>query len=88
MGASAMKSPPILPTGDVTFLFTDIEGSTRLLVELGEAYEPLLATHAAILRRAFEDRHGVEVNTEGDAFFVAFASADKAWISSTSTPIG
>jgi hypothetical protein len=67
-----------LPTGDVTFLFTDIEGSTRLLVELGEAYEPLLATHAATLRRAFEDHRGVEVNTEGDAFFVAFASAADA----------
>jgi predicted ATPase/class 3 adenylate cyclase len=64
---------PALPTGTVTFLFTDIEGSTRLLQELGDRYPALRDEHAAILRRAIRDRDGVEVSTEGDSFFAAFA---------------
>jgi predicted ATPase/class 3 adenylate cyclase len=64
-----------LPTGTVTFLFTDIEGSTRLLSALGDAYPPLLAMHAGILRAAIGDHAGTEVNTEGDAFFAVFPSA-------------
>jgi len=67
-----------LPAGTVTFLFTDIEGSTELITRLGSAYEPLLEAHRAILRAAFEAAGGIEVQTEGDAFFVAFASASAA----------
>ena len=64
-----------LPTGTVTFLFTDIEGSTRLLRELGPDYAAALAEHRRVLREAFVRHGGVEVDTQGDAFFVAFASA-------------
>jgi len=65
-----------LPTGTVTFLFTDIEGSTRLLHELGpEGYASALAEHRRLLRDAFSANGGVEVDTQGDAFFVAFPSA-------------
>ena len=68
-----------LPTGTVTFLFTDIEGSTRLLNELGpEAYADALAEHRRILRAAFAAHGGVEVDTQGDAFFVAFPTATGA----------
>jgi predicted ATPase/class 3 adenylate cyclase len=68
-----------LPTGTVTFLFTDIEGSTRLLHELGEeAYADALAKHQAIVRGALAAHRGVEVDTQGDAFFCAFASARDA----------
>jgi predicted ATPase/class 3 adenylate cyclase len=67
-----------LPTGTVTFLFTDIEGSTRLLHELGDAYAEALAEHRRALRKAFAAHEGVEVDTQGDAFFVAFARAGDA----------
>jgi predicted ATPase len=67
-----------LPTGTVTFLFTDIEGSTRLLHELGEAYVETLAEHRRVLRHAFASHGGVEVDTQGDAFFVAFERASDA----------
>ena len=67
-----------LPTGTVTFLFTDIEGSTRLLREIGEGYGQALAEHRRILREAFTGHGGVEVDTQGDAFFVAFADASDA----------
>jgi predicted ATPase len=67
-----------LPSGTVTFLFTDIEGSTRLLHEHGERYAELLAEHRRILRDAFLRYGGVEVDTQGDAFFVAFPRADDA----------
>jgi len=67
-----------LPTGTVTFLFTDIEGSTRLLHEHGERYADLLAEHRRALRKAFAEHGGVEVDTQGDAFFVAFADASNA----------
>src|SRR5213083_2724265 len=63
-----------LPTGTVTFLFTAIEGSTRLLQQLGDRYAAVLDEHAAILRRAFAEGGGIEVSTEGDSFFVAFPS--------------
>jgi len=63
----------------VTFLFTDIEGSTLLLRELGEeAYITALAEHRGILREAFTRRGGVEVGTKGDEFFVVFRSAAQA----------
>jgi predicted ATPase len=68
-----------LPSGTVTFLFTDIEGSTRLLHDLGaQGYEQALAEHRGILRAAFEHHGGVEVDTQGDAFFVAFPTAPGA----------
>jgi class 3 adenylate cyclase len=67
-----------LPTGTVTFLFTDIEGSTRLLRELGERYAKVLFEHRRILREAFAANRGVEVDTQGDAFFVAFPRAADA----------
>ena len=68
-----------LPTGTVTFLFTDIEGSTRLLHELGsEGYADALAGHRRALRDAFARHRGVEVDTQGDAFFVAFSTAPDA----------
>src|SRR5213079_3007721 len=67
-----------LPSGTVTFLFTDIEGSTRLLHELGDAYADALAEHRRVLRAAFARHGGVEVDTQGDAFFVAFARASNA----------
>jgi predicted ATPase len=67
-----------LPTGTVTFLFTDIEGSTRLLHELGDAYADVLAEHRRLLREAFTGHGGVEVDTQGDAFFVAFTTAKDA----------
>jgi predicted ATPase len=67
-----------LPGGTVTFLFTDIEGSTRLLHELGDAYADALAEHRRALREAFERHGGVEVDTQGDAFFIAFARAADA----------
>ncbi len=67
-----------LPSGTVTFLFTDIEGSTKLLHELGDAYADALAEHRRALRAAFETHGGTEVDTQGDAFFVAFARAGDA----------
>ena len=68
-----------LPTGVVTFVFTDVEGSTRLLKELGpEAYDKALVEHRRMLRAAFARRGGVEVDTQGDAFFYVFPSAPEA----------
>jgi predicted ATPase len=67
---------PELPGGTVTFVFTDIEGSTRLLRELGEGYADALAEHRRVVREAFAE--GVEVDTQGDAFFYAFADARAA----------
>jgi predicted ATPase len=69
---------PKLPSGTVTFLFTDIEGSTRLLHELGEAYADALAEHRRLVREAFARHRGVEVDTQGDAFFYVFARASDA----------
>jgi predicted ATPase/class 3 adenylate cyclase len=68
-----------LPSGTVTFLFTDVEGSTKLLHELGpDGYAAALSEHRRIVREAFAARDGVEVDTQGDAFFVAFPSATGA----------
>jgi predicted ATPase/class 3 adenylate cyclase len=67
-----------LPRGTVTFLFTDIEGSTRLLTRLRGGYADVLGEHQRLLRAAFAEHHGREVHTEGDAFFVAFALASDA----------
>jgi predicted ATPase/class 3 adenylate cyclase len=68
-----------LPTGTVTFLFTDVEGSTKLLDELGaEAYASALEEHRRVVREVCRDQNGVEVDTQGDAFFFAFATAPGA----------
>lgn len=69
---------PDLPRGTVTFLFTDIEGSTRLLRTLGDEYAEMLGVHRRKLRDEFARHGGVEVDTQGDAFFVAFAKASDA----------
>ncbi len=67
-----------LPSGTVTFLFTDIEGSTRLLQQLGEEYAGVLTKHRELVRPIFAQHGGYEVDTQGDAFFVAFARARDA----------
>ena len=70
---------PDLPTGTVTFLFMDVEGSTKLMYELGaEAYAEALGEHRQIVREVFRDNGGVEVDAQGDAFFVAFQTAPAA----------
>jgi class 3 adenylate cyclase len=70
---------PDLPSGTVTFLFTDVEGSTRLLHELGaEGYAQTLAEHRRLIREACSRYDGVEVDTQGDAFFFAFPTAPGA----------
>jgi predicted ATPase/class 3 adenylate cyclase len=70
--------PRDLPTGVVTLLFTDVEGSTRLLQELGDGYGDALHEHRRRLRAAFAANDGVEVDTQGDAFFAAFSRASDA----------
>ena len=67
-----------LPSGTVTLLFTDVEGSTSLLNRLGDEYAEVLAEHRRVLRSAFGNRGGVEVDTQGDAFFYAFTRAGDA----------
>jgi class 3 adenylate cyclase len=67
---------PNLPSGTVTFLFSDIEGSTSLLKQLGdEEYAELLRTHRRIVRETFALYHGQEIDTQGDAFFYSFLRA-------------
>jgi hypothetical protein len=67
------------PLGTVTLVFTDIEGSTRLLAELGQdRYRDVLAAHGSSLREAFARHDGYEVDNQGDSFFYAFASAAAA----------
>ena len=74
------ESPaPALPSGTLTFLFTDIEGSTRLVQQLGpQRYGDVLGIHRELLRQAWAANEGVEVGTEGDSFFVVFTSAAAA----------
>ena len=67
---------PGLPTGTVTLLFTDIEGSTRLVQQLGERYADVLAECRRLLRVTFQAYCSHEVDTQGDAFFVAFMPSD------------
>jgi class 3 adenylate cyclase len=67
---------PDLPTGTVTFVFSDLEGSTRLLKQLGDAgYAEMLAMHRAIVREVFAAHDGSEIDTQGDAFFYSFSRA-------------
>src|SRR5262245_20232413 len=72
-----VRSDVSLPHGTVTLLFTDIEGSTQLLLQLGDEYPDVLADHRRTLREEFARHGGVEVGTEGDAFFVAFEKASE-----------
>jgi class 3 adenylate cyclase/streptogramin lyase len=69
---------PDLPLGTVTFLFTDIEGSTRLLRELGDRYKQVRSEHDAVLRHAAAEHDGEEVDTQGDSFFFSFRRARDA----------
>src|SRR5438445_688378 len=73
-----MATPPERPTGTVTFLFTDIEGSTRLLQELGDDWVGVLEDQRRLMRESIAQNTGVELGTEGDSFFVVFASAADA----------
>ena len=75
---SYTRSVAALPTGTVTLLFTDVEGSTAALHTLGTAYGDSLGLHRTVIRGAIAAHGGVEVDTQGDAFFVAFGSADDA----------
>jgi class 3 adenylate cyclase len=68
----------VLPGGTVTFLFTDIEGSTKLLQELGDAYGDVVQDHRRLLREHLSARGGTEVDTQGDAFFYSFPRARDA----------
>lgn len=72
-GEAIQASNP--PAGTVTFLFSDIEGSTRLLQELGDQYADVLMEHHRLLRSAFKDRGGREIDAAGDGLFVAFERA-------------
>jgi predicted ATPase/class 3 adenylate cyclase len=76
------------PTGTVTFLFTDIEGSTRLAQELGDGWPPLLERHREIARAAWAQQHGVEIGTDGDSFFVVFTSAPQAALAAVAVQRG
>jgi class 3 adenylate cyclase len=67
-----------LPSGTVTFLFSDIEGSTGLLKRLGERYADVLGDHRRLVRESFAPHDGVEIDTQGDSFFYAFARARDA----------
>src|SRR6266567_1761793 len=69
---------PPLPSGTVTFVFTDIEGSTKLLQELGDAYAEVSRDHRAIVREAFGAHNGTEIDTQGDSFFFSFMRARDA----------
>jgi class 3 adenylate cyclase len=73
-----MATAMALPAGTITLLFSDIEGSTRLLEHLGERYDDVLDEHRRIVRGAIAGHGGQEVRTEGDAFFVAFTRATDA----------
>jgi predicted ATPase/class 3 adenylate cyclase len=73
-----VSGPTELPSGLVTFMFTDIEGSTRLARMLGERYGAVLGAHRAVLRSALAGLGGTELFTEGDSFFVAFGDAEAA----------
>ena len=69
---------PALPSGTVTFVFSDVEGSTALLKRLGDRYDEVLSEHRRLMRESFTEHGGVEIDTQGDAFFFAFARARDA----------
>jgi class 3 adenylate cyclase len=76
-----------VPQGTVTFVFTDIEGSTDLLKRLGDRYVEVVAEHRRILREEFGGRGGVEMDTQGDAFFFSFARARDAVVAAVATQL-
>jgi class 3 adenylate cyclase len=69
---------PQLPTGTLTFLFSDIEGSTRFVQDLGERWNDVVEHHHRLMRAVVAEHAGTEVGTEGDSFFVAFLTAPAA----------
>jgi class 3 adenylate cyclase len=69
---------PPLPSGTVTFVFSDVEGSTALLKRLGERFDDVLSAHRRLMRERFAEHGGVEIDTQGDAFFFAFPRARDA----------
>jgi DNA-binding NarL/FixJ family response regulator/class 3 adenylate cyclase len=69
---------PELPTGTVTFVFTDVEGSTRLVRDLGDSYVGVISDHRRLVREALDERNGYEVDARGDEFFLAFQRPDDA----------
>ena len=69
---------PALPSGTVTFVFSDVEGSTALLKQLGDRYDDVLSEHRRLMRECFTGHGGVEIDTQGDAFFFAFPRARDA----------
>ena len=72
------RGVPELPRGTVTFAFTDVEDSTELLKRLGDRYADLLTAHRKIIRETFSARDGIEIDTQGDAFFFVFPRARDA----------
>jgi predicted ATPase/DNA-binding SARP family transcriptional activator/class 3 adenylate cyclase len=74
----AVRPQVELPRGTVTLLFSDIEGSTRIAIQLRDRYGDVLSRHHQLLRAAFEEHGGREIGTQGDAFFVAFDRAKQA----------
>jgi predicted ATPase/class 3 adenylate cyclase len=78
MSAPGTPKEQGFPSGTVTFLFSDIEGSTNLLQRLGDRYEGVLEEHRRLLRAAFQEKDGHEIDTAGDGFFVAFGRAAQA----------
>jgi predicted ATPase/class 3 adenylate cyclase/Tfp pilus assembly protein PilF len=79
-GDTVVLATPAPPAGTVSFVFTDIEGSTQLLQQLGPRYADALLAHQRLLRAAFAAHSGYEVDTQGDSFFVAFATAPDALV--------
>ena len=77
---------PPLPSGTVTFVFSDVEGSTALLKRLGERFDDVLSTHRRLMRDGFAEHGGVEIDTQGDAFFFAFSRARDAVIAAVEAP--
>ena len=78
----------VAPHGTVTFAFTDIEGSTELLKRLGDGYAEVVVEHRRIIRDEFGVRGGVEMDTQGDAFFFSFASARDAVAGAVAAQLG
>ena len=78
MVAPAAAAGPGLPSGNVTFVVTDVEGSTGLFHRLGDRYPPLLEAHRRLIRAAVSAHGGSEVNTSGDGLFLAFGDAAEA----------
>src|SRR3954452_19655621 len=88
MSGSDGRSAGHHPTGTVTFFFSDVEGSTRLLERLGPDYDEVMRSHRAVVRRAVATHQGFEHGTEGDSFFVVFSDAAAAVAAAVETTEG